>query len=194
MNSDVFEVLIEPGGHTIRVPRDSNVLGVALASGLALPHSCRAGRCASCKSRLLTGVVEYPDGPPPGITAAEIARGEVLLCQARPRSDLHIETRRVPVSGQASIEAEIVALERLAFGAFKVSLLRMPGAMFTVRAGQFIDLDNLAGVVDRGVLIAAESDTLAAEIVPGSPLADWLDASGRIGARVRLTGPFDGTR
>ena len=69
MDSDAFDVLIEPGGVALRVPRDANVLGVALAAGLPLPHSCRAGRCASCKSRLLSGRVEYPDGVPPGITA-----------------------------------------------------------------------------------------------------------------------------
>lgn len=194
MDSDAFDVLIEPGGHLLRVPRDANVLGVALSAGLALPHSCRAGRCASCKSRLLSGTIEYPDGTPPGITAAEIARGEVLLCQARPRSDLRIETRRGPSPGTRSIDAEILGFERLPFGALEVSLRREAGATFAARAGQFIDLDNLAGEVDRVVLTAAASDTLAVEIVQGSPLAEWLESGARTGARLRLTGPFDGTR
>ena len=146
MNPDEFDVLIEPGGHAIRVPRDANVLGVALAAGLALPHSCRGGRCASCKSRLLSGVIEYPYGTPPGITAAEIARGEVLLCQARPRSDLRIETRRMPSTITDSIEAELTNFERLPFGALKVSLRRATDATFGACAGQFVDLDNGAGV------------------------------------------------
>jgi len=64
-----------------------NVLTAALAAGIPLPYSCRAGRCASCKSKLLSGHIEYPSGTPPGITAAEVAKGEVLLCQAQPRSD-----------------------------------------------------------------------------------------------------------
>ena len=92
-----FHVHIEPGGHDIRVPPGENVLAAALAAGIPLPYSCRAGRCASCKAKLLAGSIEYPAGLPPGITPAEAERGEVLLCQARPRSDLSIESRRVPV-------------------------------------------------------------------------------------------------
>ena len=194
MDSDAFDVLIEPGGHAIRVPRDTNVLGVALAAGLALPHSCRAGRCASCKSRLLSGIIEYPNGTPPGITAAEIARGEVLLCQARPRSDLRIETRSVPATGPASMEAEVMEFERLAFGALKVSLQRDPGATFRVRPGQFIDLDNLAGVIERVAVVGVGPTNLAVELVQGSALGEWLGATISRGARMRVSGPFDGTR
>ena len=194
MESDAFEVLIEPGGHAIRVPRDSNVLGVALAAGLPLPHSCRAGRCASCKSRLLSGVVEYPDGTPPGITAAEIARGEVLLCQARPRSDLRIETRRLPASGAASIEAQILEIERAGFSALLVKLRLLAGATFAARPGQFMDLDNAEGTVERVAVVGAGPSSLAVEVVQGSPLAEWLVAPALAGARIRLSGPFDGTR
>ena len=194
MTSEEFDVLIEPGGHAIRVSRDTNVLGVALAAGLALPHSCRGGRCASCKSRLLSGVIEYPHGTPPGITSAEIARGEVLLCQARPRSDLRIETRRVPTTTINSIEAELTGFERLPFGALKVALRRTTNESFGARAGQFVDLDNGADVFDRVVLIEAATDTLVVEVVHGSPLAEWLEASTGSGALVRLTGPFDATR
>jgi len=194
MNPDEFDVLIEPGGHALRVPRDANVLGVALAAGLPLPHSCRAGRCASCKSRLLSGSVEYPNGTPPGITAAEMARGEVLLCQARPRSDLRIETRRAPSTTISTIEVELTGFERLAFGAFRMNLRRATDATFGARAGQFVDLDNGAEVFDRVALIDANSDTLAVELVNGSPLAEWLEAGTRTGAQLRLTGPYDGTR
>jgi len=192
MDSDAFDVLIEPGGLVLRVPRDANVLGVALAAGLPLPHSCRAGRCASCKSRLLSGRVEYPDGVPPGITAAEIARGEVLLCQARPRTDLRIETRRLPPA-PGSIDVEYLGHERLSFGATKVLLRRMPGAAFAVRAGQFVDLDNLAGAPDRVTVIAVQADSLAVELVD-SALADWFENVARPGDRLRVTGPFEGAR
>ena len=89
-----------------------NVLAAALAAGIPLPHSCRAGRCATCKARLLSGEIAYPDDKlPPGIVASEAARGEVLLCQARPRSDLSIESRRVPVRVSNAAQVEIVAIE-----------------------------------------------------------------------------------
>ena len=45
-----------------------NVLAAALAAGIPLPHSCRAGRCATCKARVLSGEIAYPDDKlPPAI-------------------------------------------------------------------------------------------------------------------------------
>jgi ferredoxin len=193
MESDAFEVLIEPGGVALRVPRDASVLGVALAAGLPLPHSCRAGRCASCKSRLLSGQVEYPGGIPPGITAAEIARGEVLLCQARPRTDLRIETRRLPASPRW-LEFELVDVEHLAFGALRVNLRRDSEAAPAARPGQFVDLDNATGLVERVAVVGAGAAVLVVEVVQGSALAEWLGAGAAAGAPMRVSGPFDGAR
>ena len=59
---------------------------------LNLPHSCKGGNCGSCRARLLRGEIHYPNGPPLGLSDAEAADGFVLLCQARARSDLCIET------------------------------------------------------------------------------------------------------
>jgi CDP-4-dehydro-6-deoxyglucose reductase len=193
MDSDVFEVLIEPGSVALRVPRDANVLGAALAAGLPLPHSCRAGRCASCKSRLLSGRIEYPDGTPPGITSAEIARGEVLLCQARPRSDLRIETRRVPPSARW-VEFELLDVERLVFGMLKANLRRGSAGAFAARPGQFVDLDNADGLIERVAVVDVGPARLAVEVVQGSALAEWLGAAAEAGARLLVSGPFDGTR
>ena len=111
------------------MPPGENVLTAALAAGIPLPYSCRAGRCASCKSKLLSGRIEYPSGTPPGITAAEIAKGEVLLCQAQPRSDLSIEARRVPVRVSNSASCEIVALEPLPLRALRLRLRFLEGRL-----------------------------------------------------------------
>jgi ferredoxin len=47
-----------PGGRTIVASPDESILGAALAAGLALPYSCRAGRCATCKAKLVAGDIE----------------------------------------------------------------------------------------------------------------------------------------
>jgi ferredoxin len=78
----------------VSVAAGQNVLAAALAAGIPLPHSCRAGRCASCKATLIAGTIAYPgDALPPGIVSAEAMKGEVLLCQAQPRSHLVVKTR-----------------------------------------------------------------------------------------------------
>jgi CDP-4-dehydro-6-deoxyglucose reductase, E3 len=176
------------------VPPGENVLTAALAAGIPLPYSCRAGRCASCRSRLLTGRIEYPSGTPPGITAAEIAKGEVLLCQAQPRSDLTIEARRIPVRVSNSASCEIVALEPLALRALRLRLRFVEGRL-DAHPGQFVDARNHAGDAERLAVIGAGAGILELECVDdGSVFRAWLDASAVPGSILRVAGPFDRPR
>lgn len=176
------------------MPPGENLLSAALAAGIPLPYSCRAGRCASCKSKLVSGRIEYPSGTPPGITAAEVAKGEVLLCQARPRSDLVIEARRVPVRVSNSANCEIVALEPLPLRALRVRLRFVEGRL-DARPGQFVDVRNHAGDAERLAVIGAGSGILELEsLEDGSLLRAWLDASAVPGSGLRVAGPFDQPR
>jgi ferredoxin len=186
-------VRVDPGGHQVRVRADENVLGAVLAAGIRLPHSCRAGRCASCKSKLVAGRVEYPDGTPPGITAEEMARGEVLLCQARPRSDLVVAARRIALDAPEIASAQILAIEPLPLGALRVRL-RIDGGL-QARPGQFVNAANTAGDLERLAVIAQRPAELDLEAIDdGSPLRNWLARDAVPGSVLRLSGPFDQPR
>lgn len=68
---------------------DTPVLTAARAAGMRLPASCARGMCGTCKCRLVSGTVEMKhDG---GIRQREIDQGMILICCARPTSDLVIE-------------------------------------------------------------------------------------------------------
>jgi CDP-4-dehydro-6-deoxyglucose reductase len=176
------------------VPPGENVLAAALAAGIAMPHSCREGRCASCKSRLVSGVIDYPAGRPPGITPAEVERGEVLLCQARPRSDLSIESRRMPLRNSAFVQAELVTIAELPLGALLVRLRIVTGTL-AARPGQFVELRNPAGDAERLAVVGAGAQTIDVESTPdGSTLRQWLEGAPAGGTGVRIAGPFDRPR
>jgi CDP-4-dehydro-6-deoxyglucose reductase, E3 len=176
------------------VPPGQNVLAAALAAGIPLPHSCRSGRCASCKSKLLSGHIEYPAGTPPGITAAEIARGEVLLCQAHPRSDLAIEARRVPVRTSNAAMCEIVALEPLPLRAVGIRV-RFTEGKLDAHPGQFVDVRNHAGDADRLAIIGEGVGILELECADdGGVLHEWLTGQAVVGSILRVAGPFDRPR
>jgi ferredoxin len=186
-------VRIDPGGYQIAVHADENVLGAALAAGIRLPHSCRAGRCASCKSKLVAGQVEYPGGPPPGITPEEIARGEVLLCQARPRSDLVVAARRIALDAPEIAGAEILAIEPLPLGALRIRL-RISGAL-VARPGQFVNAANTGGDLERLAVVGQRPGELDVEAIDdGSALRNWLARDAAPGSTLRLSGPFDRPR
>ena len=176
------------------MPPGENVLTVALAAGIPLPYSCRAGRCASCKAKLLAGHIDYPAGLPPGITPAEAERGEVLLCQARPRSDLSIESRRVPVRVSNAASAEIVAIEPLPLRALRLRLRFVEGKI-EAQPGQFVDARNHAGDTERLAVIDTGVGVIELECGDdGSILRAWLDSSAVPGSILRVSGPFDRPR
>jgi CDP-4-dehydro-6-deoxyglucose reductase len=176
------------------VPPGENVLAAALAAGIPLPYSCRAGRCASCKAKLLAGRIEYPSGTPPGITAVEVANGEVLLCQARPCSDLSIEARRVPVRVSNAATCEIVAIEPLPLRALRLRLRYVEGKL-EARPGQFVDVRNHAGDTERLAVIGAGAGVIELECGDdGSVLRGWLDDHAVPGPTLRVAGPFDRPR
>jgi CDP-4-dehydro-6-deoxyglucose reductase, E3 len=178
----------------LRVAAGENVLAVALAAGIPLPHSCRQGRCASCKARLVSGEIAYPDGKlPPGLSADEAAAGAVLLCQARPRSTLLVETRRA-VSSLPGAGSEILSVDPLPFDAVRLRLRWVAGAI-AARPGQFVDAVNDSGLSARLPVIALRADEIELEAASdGSSFREWLSQPAARGSSLRLKGPFDAPR
>jgi CDP-4-dehydro-6-deoxyglucose reductase, E3 len=143
LSDTAYSVRIEPHGRTLRVERDEPVLQAALAAGLNLPHSCKSGHCSSCRARLLAGEIYYPNGRPPGVTAEEARAGQVLLCQARPRSDLVVEARLVASVADVEIKTlpcRIARLTPLAADVLQV-MLRLPAVeRLRFHPGQYLDV------------------------------------------------------
>jgi CDP-4-dehydro-6-deoxyglucose reductase, E3 len=125
------------------VAPDQSLLDAALSASLNLPHSCKGGNCGSCRARLLQGEIYYPNGPPLGLSDAEAAEGLVLLCQARARSDLRIETYEITTPDQAVIKRLPARIEHaLPLSHDVIGLhLRLPVAEeFRFEAGQYLDI------------------------------------------------------
>jgi len=76
--------------HRFRWPRSQTLVDMLLDAGLAVPHSCREGRCGSCVATVVRGEVDMaacdvldPD---------DLRNGLILACQARPASaNLHVQ-------------------------------------------------------------------------------------------------------
>jgi CDP-4-dehydro-6-deoxyglucose reductase len=122
---------------------DRSLLDAALAASLNLPHSCKGGNCGSCRARLLQGEVYYPNGPPLGLSDAEAAEGFVLLCQARARTDLSIETREITTPDEVRIKRLPARIERAVHLSHDVMglYLKLPVAEpLGFEAGQYVDI------------------------------------------------------
>lgn len=78
--------------HTLQVPETETILSVAQSSGLDLPTSCGAGVCTTCAGQLSEGTVDQTDGM--GVSPDLQKQGYVLLCVAKPLSDLKLVTEK----------------------------------------------------------------------------------------------------
>jgi ring-1,2-phenylacetyl-CoA epoxidase subunit PaaE len=75
-------------GRKRRVPFSAeagNILDSARAAGLPAPFACKAGVCATCRARVVSGTVEMAARY--GLTDEEVAAGYVLTCQSVPKGE-----------------------------------------------------------------------------------------------------------
>ena len=60
----------------------ANILDSARSAGMPAPFACKAGVCATCRARVISGKVEMAARY--GLTDEEVAAGYVLTCQSVP--------------------------------------------------------------------------------------------------------------
>lgn len=81
-------MLVTLDGRKRRVAFDAaagNILDSARAAGMPAPFACKAGVCATCRARVVSGEVEMAARY--GLTDEEVAAGYVLTCQSVPRGN-----------------------------------------------------------------------------------------------------------
>ncbi|TAM63298.1 2Fe-2S iron-sulfur cluster binding domain-containing protein [Mycobacterium sp.] len=84
------EVDLDGQRHRLRWPNSQTLVETLLAAGIAVPHSCREGRCGSCVATVVTGDVHM--APCDVLDAGALEEGLILACQARPAgTDVHVE-------------------------------------------------------------------------------------------------------
>jgi len=192
-----FRIRIEPQGRQIVARSDQDLLDAALAAGLNLPHSCKAGHCGSCRARLVEGRIDYPRGLPLGLTAHEHANQKILLCQARACSDVTVETRLIPRAGDTAIKrlpARIARRTLLAPDVLQL-MLRLPAVeTLEFRPGQYLDV-LLDGGRRRSFSIASPPhDSRELEVhlrrAPGTGFTATMFDAGSDGTLLRIEAPL----
>ena len=129
-------------GKTFEAPAATSLLDAAKAAGLVLEHSCRSGRCSSCKTRLLSGAVA-PIKPDLSLSEAERAQGWILTCASAAASDVSLDIEDLGLPADIVVKtlpSRIASLQRLGPDVIKVELRLPPGTVFRYLPGQSIDV------------------------------------------------------
>ena len=89
VNRASFSVELTKSGSTISCAADQFVLNAAHNAGFRLPSACSKGLCGTCKSKLISGIVDMKHNG--GIRPREIEQGLFLPCCSKPLSNLVVE-------------------------------------------------------------------------------------------------------
>jgi CDP-4-dehydro-6-deoxyglucose reductase len=194
----VHTVTLKPSGHQFQVAPGETVLEAAQRVGVALPYSCRAGVCGSCKATLLHGRCGYPRNPPVALDASELAHHAVLLCQAVPASDLLLAVREVPsVEDIARRQLDMHVADKWRFAPDVIGLRLLPshGAPMLKRLpGQYMDV-----LLDDGrrrpfsIANGPQPDgaiEMHVRHIAGGGFTSWVHDVLRVGDRLRIEGPL----
>lgn len=115
---------------------DETVLDAAERAGYAIPYSCRKGVCSSCAGEIVSGEAIVR-----GLGACSGPVRDVLLCQARPRSDLEIlptRIRKAELIERKTFTGKVRRIDRPAADV-AVIYLRLPiGRRAIFQAGQYL--------------------------------------------------------
>ncbi len=136
-----FQVKIETSGHEFTVETGESILDAALHHGIGLPYGCRNGACGSCVATLKSGLVSYPDGEPAAL-GEQAATDQIVICQARPDSDLVIGVREIEAERDISIKTlpcRAEHLQRLSHDVMLVQLKLPETERLQFLAGQYIE-------------------------------------------------------
>jgi NAD(P)H-flavin reductase/ferredoxin len=167
------------------------VLDAAERAGYSLPYSCRKGVCSTCEARLRAGIVDI------GSRSIEGPASAVLLCRARPKSDIIVHPRRIErreVSGTKVIDAWVL---RLNWPTEEVAtlLLRFPVSIRAkFKPGQYLRVKSPDGTARNFSLANAPQESDGAQLhirhIDGGHFSEAVLDRLKMGDRVRIEIPF----
>lgn len=187
-----MEVSILPLRRTLDVRSGDNLLEALRRHRIPVSYSCMAGRCGTCRCRIVSGNVLVTGGADTNRPAAD--GQSVLACQATVLEDCVIEIPEVDeivVHPSKIIKTTVVGLEDLTHDIKRVRLaLPKP---FDFSPGQYASLQFAPQHVrPYSMAVAAGGDEVEFHIrvVPGGRVTSYVATELKLGDAVRLSGPL----
>jgi NAD(P)H-flavin reductase/ferredoxin len=130
-----FTVSVDASGIEFPCEPGETVLDAAERAGYSLPYSCRKGVCATCEGDLRRGEVAV------GSRHFAGPSDDVLLCQARPRSNVLIHPRRIQrrdPDARKTVTAKVYRIQRPVDDVAILQLRFPAGIRAKFLAGQYL--------------------------------------------------------
>ena len=183
-------------GRTFPCETGTSILDAASQAGIALPYSCRTGRCSTCKARVVDGISRALREET-GLSEQERAAGWILGCVRTAQSDLVLEAQEVvgvDLAAPRIWPCRVHGLERLAHDVLRVILRLAPNADFRFRPGQYVDILAPSGIRRSYSLANCDFAENLLELhireVPDGAMSEYWFRRAKVNDLLRLHGPL----
>jgi NAD(P)H-flavin reductase/ferredoxin len=167
------------------------VLDAAERAGYSIPYSCRKGVCSTCEGQLRRGSVAVGSKEFAGPAAA------VLLCQAKPKSDILIHPariERVDLEARKTVVASVYRVSRPAEDVAVLQLRFPAGVRARFKAGQYLRIQMPDGDTRNFSLANPPHESDGAQLhirhVPGGRFSEQILAGLQKGDKLEVELPY----
>lgn len=187
-----MELVVEPIGCKLNVDAGANLLAVLREHSVPISYSCTAGRCGTCRCKVVQGSV-IETGRESKITHPE-DEGYVLACMSVLSGDCTIEVPEpdeVVTHPARIIKATVTAIEHLTHDIRRLRL--QPAKPLEFSPGQYANLQftpehirpySMANVAGSGEL------EFHVRLVPDGRVTGYIEHQLKVGDAVRVSGPL----
>jgi ferredoxin-NAD(P)+ reductase (naphthalene dioxygenase ferredoxin-specific) len=187
-----MDILVQPLNRVIRVDPGANLLRALQAAQVPMSYSCMAGRCGTCRCRVLDG--EVLEGAGEAQRSPDGENNFVLACQTYLTEPCTIEIPEpdeIVVHPARIVKATVVTLEDMTHD-IKRLVLR-PAKPVEFSPGQYMQLQftsehvrpySMAGLCGDGLF------EFHVRLVPDGRVTGYIAHELKIGDAVKLSGPL----
>lgn len=183
-------------GSEFDVKDGSSLLDAALSSGIVLPHSCKTGRCGSCKARVLSGN-SHPFLPETSLTEYDLNNSWILACARSALSDIVLDVEEITgkvLPKARTFPCRIAGLEKLTRNVIRVNLRLPPKTNLEYFPGQYIDVIGLNGVRRSYSIACSHRNDNQLELhiaaLEGGVMSNYWFQKAKLNDLLRLNGPL----
>jgi ferredoxin-NAD(P)+ reductase (naphthalene dioxygenase ferredoxin-specific) len=187
-----MELLVQPLGRKLNVEGGANLLTVLRENAIPISYSCTAGRCGTCRCKVLKGGV-LETGRESKVTHPE-DEGYILACMSVLSGDCTIEVPEpdeVVIHPARIIKATVTAIEAPTHDIRRLRL--RPAKPLEFSPGQYANLQftpdhirpySMANVAGSGEL------EFHVRLVPDGRVTGYIENELKVGDAVRVSGPL----
>ena len=187
-----MELTVQPLGRTLHVDAGTNLLTALREHQIPISYSCTAGRCGTCRCKVLQGEV-HEQGREAKITGPN-DEGYVLACMSSVTANCVVEVPEpdeVVIHPARIVKATVLAIDQMTHDIRRLRL--KPAKPLDFSAGQYANLQfgpELVRPYSMANVPGADELEFHVRLVPDGRVTGHIDRVLAVGDAVRVSGPL----